>query len=144
MKRIHSTIVGSLFAILIMGGPFAARLHAQDDLGVVFSVPFAFSVDGHTITAGNYKFNLDSSQYLMSIRNLKTGDLQIFSVHPEQERAIGSRGHLVFNGCGDYRYLTEFHIPGTNLYSMTMTPGRVKNAEAKACPTSDSVFLAAR
>jgi hypothetical protein len=144
MKRIHSIIVGSLFAILLMGGPFAARLHAQDDPGAVFSVPFAFSVDGHAITAGNYKLNMVSSQYLMSIRNLKTGDLQMFSVHPEQERAIDLRGHLVFNGCGDHRYLTEFHIPGTNLYSMTMTPGRVKNAEAKACPTTDSVFLAAR
>jgi hypothetical protein len=144
MKRIHSIIAGSLFAILIMGSPFAERLHAQDGLGVVFSVPFAFSVDGHNITAGTYKLNLVSSQYLMSIRNLKTGDLEIFSVHPEQEHAIESRGHLVFNGCGDHRYLTEFHIPGTNLYSSTMTPGRVKNAEAKACPTTDSVFLAAR
>lgn len=144
MKHINSIIARSLFAILIMGSPFATRLHAQDDLGVVFSVPFAFSVDGHNIAAGNYQLNLDSGQYLMSIRNLKTGDLEIFSVHPEQERAIESLGRLVFNGCGSHRYLTEFHIPGTNLYSSMMTPGRVKNAEAKACPTTDSVFLAAR
>ena len=144
MKRINSIIVGSLFAILILGSPFAAKLHAQDDLGVVFSVPFTFSVDGHNIAAGNYKLSLVSSQFMMSIRNLKTGDLQIFSVHPEQERAIESRGHLVFSGCGDHRYLAEFHVPGTNIYSMTITPGRVKNAEAKRCPTTDSVFLAAR
>ena len=144
MKRIHSIIVKSLFAILIMGSASAARLHAQDDPGVVFNVPFAFSVDGHAITAGNYQLNLVSSQYLMSIRNLKTGDLQVFSVHPEQERAIEAHGRLVFNGCGDHRYLTEFHIPGTNLYSNMITPSRVRNAEAKACPATDSIFLAAR
>lgn len=144
MKRIQSIIIKSLFAILIIGSPFATMLHAQEDPGVVFSVPFAFSVDGHTIAAGNYKLNLVSSQFLMSIRNLKTGYLQIFTVRPEQESAIESRGHLVFDGCGDHRYLTEFHIPGTGLYSVTITPGRVKNAEAKACPTTDSVFLAAR
>lgn len=143
MKRIYSIIGGSLFAILIMGGLFASRSDAQDDPGVVFNVPFAFSVDGHNIVAGNYKLKLVSSQYMMSIRNLKTGDLQFFSVLPEQERAIESRGHLVFNGCGDHRYLTEFHVPGTNLYSSTMTPDRVKHAEAKACLMTDSVFLAA-
>jgi hypothetical protein len=144
MKRINSIVVRSLFAILIMGSLFAARLQAQDDPGVVFSVPFAFSVDGHNITAGNYKLNMFSGPYLISIRNLKTGNLQIFSVYPEQQRAIESRARLVFNGCGDHIYLTEFHIPGADSYSNTVTPGRVKNAEAKACPTSDSLFLAAR
>jgi hypothetical protein len=144
MKRIQSIVVGSLFAILIMGGPFAARLHAQDGLGVVFSVPFGFSLDGQNVAAGDYQLNLVSNQFMMSIRNLKTGELQFFSVHPEEQRMIEAHGRLVFNGCGDHRYLAEFHIPGTNTYSMTMTPGRVKNAEAKACPTTDSVFLAAR
>jgi hypothetical protein len=144
MKRIQSIIVGSLFAILIMGGPFAARLHALDDHGVVFSVPFTFSLDGQNVAAGNYELNLVSSQFVMSIRNLKTGDLQFFSVHPEEQRTVEERGHLVFNGCGDHRYLAEFHIPGTNIYSMTMTPDRVKHTEAKACRTTDSVFLAAR
>jgi hypothetical protein len=145
MKRINSIIAGSLFAILIIGGgPLAARLHAQDDPGVSFSIPFAFSLDGQNVAAGSYKLNLVSSQFMMSIRNLKTGDLQYFSVHPQEERAIEAHGRLVFDGCGGHRYLAEFHVPGTNTYSMTMTPGRVKNAEAKACPTTDSVFLAAR
>ena len=144
MKRINTIIAGSLFAILIMGSPFASRLQAQDDLGVNFSVPFAFSLDGQNIAAGNYKLNLVSSQYMMSIRNLKTGDLRFFSVQPEEQRTIEAHGHLVFNGCGDHRYLAEFHIPGTDLYSKTITPGSVKTAEAKACRTTDSIFLAAR
>jgi len=144
MKRIRSIFVESIFGILIMSNPFAARLNAQDEPGAVFTVPFAFSVDGQNIAAGDYELKLVSNQYMMSIRNLKTEGLQFFSVHPDQQRAIEAHGRLVFKGCGDHRYLTEFHIPGSNVYSATITPGRVKNAEAKACPATDSVFLAAR
>lgn len=144
MKRIRSIIVGSLFGLLIMSSPFAARLNAQDESGAVFTVPFAFSVDGHNIDAGSYELKLVSSEYMISVRDLKTGALQFFSVHPDQQRKFETRDRLVFNGCGDHRYLTEFHIRGTNLFSSTNTPGRVKDAEAKACPATDAVFLAAR
>jgi hypothetical protein len=144
MKRMSSIIVGSLVAVLIVGGTFTAKMHAQDGPGVVFSVPFAFTADGHNIAAGNYELNLVSNEFLMSIRNLKTGELQLFGVHPDQERKIEERGRLIFEGCGEHRYLAQFHIPGTNVYSTTMTPNRVKNAEAKACPATDFVTLAAR
>jgi len=144
MKRMSSIITGSLAAVLIVGSTFAVKLHAQDGPGVSFSVPFAFSLDGQHIDAGNYKLNLVSSQYLLSIRNLKTGELRFFGVHPENQRTIEEHGHLVFDGCGNHRYLAEFHIPGTDTYSVTATQEREKKAEAKACPTADSVFLAAR
>jgi hypothetical protein len=144
MKRMSSIIVGSWVAVLLVGGTFAAKVHAQDGPGVVFSVPFAFTTDGHNIAAGNYELNLVSNEFLMSIRNLKTGELQLFSVHPDQARPIEERGRLIFEGCGDHRYLAEFHIPGTNVYSTAMTPNRVKNAEAKACPATGFVTLAAR
>ncbi|HMG87782.1 MAG TPA: hypothetical protein VK574_18755 [Terracidiphilus sp.] len=144
MKRMSSIIVGSLVAILIMGGTFAVKLHAQVGPGVVFNVPFAFSLDGHNIAAGNYKLNLVSGQYILSIRNLETGDLRFFGVQPGQQHAIEEHGRLVFGGCGYHRYLAEFHMPGTDTYSVTRTPERVKNAEAQACPTGNSVFLAAR
>ena len=144
MKRMSSIIVGSLVAVLIVGGTFAAELHAQSGPGVVFSVPFAFTVDGHNVAAGNYELNLVSSEFLMSIRDRKTGKLQVFDVHPDQERSIEERGRLIFESCGDHRYLTEFHIPGTNVYSTAMSPRRLKDTEAKACPATDFVTVAAR
>ncbi len=144
MKRMSSIIVSSLVSILIMGGTSAVKLHAQGGPGVVFSVPFAFSLDGQNIDAGNYKVNLVSDQFMLSIRNLGTGELRFFRVRPEQLRSIEEHGRLVFGGCGNHRYLAEFHIPGTDTYSVTTTPEKVKNAEAKACPTEKSLFLAAR
>jgi hypothetical protein len=143
MKRMSSIITSLLAAILVVG-MFAVKLPAQNGPGVTFSVPFAFSLDGQNVDAGNYKLNLVSSQYILSIRNLTTGHLRFFAVHPEEQRALEEHGRLVFDGCGNHRYLTEFHIPGTDTYSVTATPETVKNAEAKACPTTDSVFLAAR
>ncbi len=144
MKRIRSIIVGSLAAILVAGGTSEGKLIAQNGPGVIFSVPFAFTADGNKIAAGTYELNLVSNEFMMSIRNLETGDTQVFNVHPEQQRAIESRGRLIFHRCGGHMDLAEFHVPGTNLYSETITPGGVKNAEVKSCPTADAVFLAAR
>jgi hypothetical protein len=144
MKRMSSIIARSLVAILVVGGAFAVNLHAQGGPGVDFDVPFAFSLNGHNIEAGNYKLNLVSDQYLLSIRNLKTGQLQFFGVVPEQQRAIEEHGRLVFSGCENHRYLAEFHIPGSDTYSVTSTPESLKKAGAKACSSRDSVFLAER
>jgi len=144
MKRITSIVAGALFAVLIAGGMFAAKLHAQDEPGLTFSVPFAFSTNGHSIPAGSYQVTLDSSHFLISIRNIKTGDKQLFSVRPEQKRTISERGLLVFHNCGERKDLTEFHIPGTDVYSATISPHGAKNMEAKNCRANDTMTLAAR
>lgn len=144
MKRMSSIIVGSLVAVLIAGGAFAVKLHAQNGLGVVFSVPFAFTADGRDIAAGTYELNLASNKFMMSIRNVETGDMQVFTVHPEEQRAIDSHGRLVFHSCGGHMDLTEFHVPGTNLFSETIPPRRLQNMEAKACHAPDSVTMASR
>ncbi len=144
MKRMSSIIVGSLVAVLVVGGTFAAKLHAQDGQGVIFSVPFAFSADGRNIAAGTYELNLVSNHFMMSIRNVETGDMQVFTVHPEEQRAADSQGRLIFHNCEGHMDLIEFHVPGTNLFSETTPPRRQRNMEAKACPAPDFVTLAAR
>jgi hypothetical protein len=144
MKRIHSIIAGSLFAILVLSCGFATRLQAQDEPAVTFSIPFAFSTAGRTIPAGTYQLNLVEGQHLMSILNVKTGDMQVFSVFPDQQKSIESHGRLIFNRCGDRNELAEFHIPGTNFYSR-MVPSRAdRKLEAKACPLDQTVTLASR
>jgi len=144
MKRITSIIAGSLFTVLIASGTFPTNLHAQSEPGLIFSVPFAFSTNGHHIPAGTYQVTLDSSQFLISIRNIKTGNKQLFSVRPEQRGAITERGVLVFHNCGERKDLTEFHIPGTDAYSATMMPHGAGNIEANNCRANDTMTLAAR
>ncbi|WP_348263494.1 hypothetical protein P8935_02810 [Telmatobacter sp. DSM 110680] len=139
-----SIIVGSLVGVLAVGGTFAAKANAQDGPGVVFSIPFSFTADGRNIAAGTYELNLVSNKFMMSIRNVRTGDMQVFSVHPEEQRATESEARLIFHNCGGHLNLTEFHVPGTNLFSETMPPRGVKNMEAKVCPATDFVTLASR
>jgi hypothetical protein len=144
MKRIASIIAGSLFAALFAGGALTTNAKAQTEPGVIFTVPFAFAADGYTIDAGTYEISLVSGQHLISIRNLNTGDKQIFSVRPELQRTIASQGLLVFHRCGQRKDLAEFHIPGASLYSTTIAPRHRKASELETCSSEDTTTIAAR
>lgn len=144
MKRITSIVAGSLVAILIAGGGFTGSATAQNEPGAIFTVPFAFTADGYSVAAGTYEVDLLSSPFLISIRNVDTGEKQIFTVRPEQQLNVASKGLLVFHRCGQRKDLTEFHIPGTNLYSAAVSPRRVKNSEVESCSPAEIMTVAAR
>ena len=144
MKRAKSMVGRLLLAVLIAGGMCGVGLNAQSETGEIFTVPFAFTVDGQEIQPGIYELRRDSNQFLISIRNVKTGEKQLFSVRPEERSAVPAKGLLVFERCGDRKELSEFHIRGTNFYSATIAVGRRKNLEAESCSRSDAVTLAAR
>lgn len=144
MKRISSIVTGSFFAVLIVCGGCAPKMKAQSDSGAIFSVPFAFSAEGQTVAAGTYEVRRLSSPFMISIRNLETGNKEIFSVRPEEQNTVASKGLLVFHRCGQRADLTEFHIPGTNLYSATIPPRRSKTAEMETCSPDEQMTVAAR
>lgn len=141
MKRMTSIIVTSLFAILGSSGPLAATASAQYDPGITVEVPFAFSADGHEIAAGTYELQLISSNFLMSVRNVNTGNEQLFPVHPEQDRKVESQGRLIFEVCAGHNYLKEIRVPGTNLFSETNEHGK---RDAEACSNGEATTIALR
>jgi hypothetical protein len=143
MKRMTSLIVKSLSAVLISSG-LLATAHAQYDPGITVDIPFAFSSDGQEIAAGTYQLQLVSSNFLLSVRNVNTGNEQFIGVHPEEDRKVTSVGRLIFQVCEGHRYLTQIHIPGGNLFSETVDSRRQKDAEARTCTKDDSVTVAAR
>jgi hypothetical protein len=144
MKRNVSMMAGSLLAVLIAAGGFQAKLSAQDPSGEIFTVPFAFTADGHSIEPGTYEIRRSMNPFLISIENLRTGDKQLFSVRPEGSKAVPEKGLLVFSRCGEQRKLSEFHIRGTNLYSTTIDPRRSRNSEIYRCSPSGITTIAAR
>jgi hypothetical protein len=144
MKRITSIVVGSAFAVLTACGTFTAVLSAQDALGELFTVPFAFTAGGHEIGPGTYEVRRAMSQRLMSIQNVQTGEKELFSVRPEGRSSISGKGFLVFERCGQSRNLIEFHNRGTGLYSATIAPIRKKNLEVGSCSMSGTTTVAAR
>lgn len=144
MKRITSIVAAYLLAVLIGTGVFSSSANAQTEPAQVFSVPFPFTVDTHVIDAGTYEINRGSNQFLISIRNLQTGEQQLFAVRPEQQRTISSHGVLVFHRCGPRRDLAEFHVPGTNLYSTIIPPRQTAASDLERCSEGDTTTLAAR
>jgi hypothetical protein len=144
MKRVRSVMAAALMAVLLVGGGLEAKLKAQLGPGEIFTVPFAFTADGHEIQAGTYEVRRDSSEFLISIRNLKTGDKQLFSVRPEQRTSVPAEGILVFQGCGERKELSEFHIRGSNFFSATIDSRRKTSPEVEGCSHSNTVTLAAR
>ena len=144
MKRITSIVTGSFFAVLIAGGAFTAKLIAQTEPAAIFSVPFAFTADGYKVSAGTYEVRQLSNPFLISIKNVETGEKGIFSVRPEQERKIPSKGMLVFHRCGYQADLTEFHIPGENSYSTAISRRHGKNSEIESCSPAETMTVAAR
>ena len=144
MKRITSIVAGSAFAVLTACGTFSAVLSAQDALGEIFTVPFAFTAGGHEIGPGTYEVRRAMSQRLISIQNVQTGEKELFSVRPEDRSSISGKGFLVFERCGDSRNLIEFHNRGTGLFSATIAPSRKKNLEVGSCSMSGTTTVAAR
>jgi hypothetical protein len=143
MKRMNLIIVQSLVAILL-GGGMSATAHAQYDPGITVNVPFAFSADGQEIAAGTYKFQLISSNFLMSVRNVNTGNEQMITVRPEEARKFASSGSLIFQVCEGHSYLAEIHIPGSNLFSETAKGHKRNDAETETCSKDEGTTVALR
>lgn len=143
MKHITSIMAGVMLTVFIAGG-FEAGATAQDGTGEIFTVPFAFSADGHKVQAGTYEIRRDSSQFLLSIQDVKTGEKQLFSVRPEQRAAVPEKGLLVFQRCGERKRLSEFHIPGTNFYSATIDSRPRRGTEMENCSQAETMTIAAR
>jgi len=144
MKSIESIMTGVLLTGLAVGGTFGARAAAQDGTGEIFTVPFSFIADGHEIRPGTYEIRRESSQFLLSIQDVKTGEKQLFSVRPEQRSAVPENGLLVFQQCGERKQLSEFHLRGTNLYSATIDSTPRESSELESCSKPGTVTIAAR
>jgi hypothetical protein len=143
MKRITSIIAKSLFAILISGA-LLTPAHAQFDPGITVDIPFAFSVDGQDIAAGTYQLQLVDSNFLMSVRNVITGNEQMITVRPEEARQISAQAGLTFQVCQGHSYLTQIHTPGTNLFSATVTGHKQSENKTGTCSKDDAITVALR
>ena len=144
MKSASSLAAGLLTAALVVNGNFETNLMGQDGPGEIFTVPFAFTADGHEIQPGTYEIRRDANQFFMSIQNVKTRETQLFSVRPEERSAIPAKGLLVFQACGARKELNEFHVRGTNIFSATIKSRRNNTLEAESCSHPQSVTVAAR
>jgi hypothetical protein len=144
MTRFTSLIVKSLVTLLIGSAMLATNLQAQSDDAITVRVPFSFTVGTQSIAPGTYQFSLLSSQFLLSVVNVKTGDGKMFSVHPEQERVVDQHGLLVFRNTEGSSVLNEIHFPGTKMFSEVIQRRGAGRIEAKGSSNGSSISIAQR
>lgn len=133
MKLMSSILVRSLIVVLTGGiaATIAQNMAAAQTITV--TVPFAFSAGSQDFPAGTYRLSMQS-EWLLSVRNLKTGGENIFPVHPEQEDRSEQRGCLRFRSFGGRSYLAGVYVPGTNRYGeLNNGIHAASTAEARLC-----------
>jgi hypothetical protein len=141
MKHIPSLIVKLLVAILIISGLFAINVQAQTDPGMIVSIPFPFTVGTQRIAPGTYDFSMVSTQFLLSVRNVITGEKEMFAVRPEQQRASEQKERLIFHHSEGCSVLSEVHFPGTSTFTEVNYRQDVGCVKAKRRLTSTSLFV---
>ena len=144
MTKFTSLVVTSLATLLIGSATLAINLQAQSDDAITVRVPFSFTVGTQSIAPGTYRFSLLSSQFLLSAVNVKTGDMEMFDVRPEQQRAVDQHGRLVFRNTEGSSVLNEVHFPGTGLFSEVIQRRDDRRLEAKTSSTDSSISVAQR
>jgi|HubBroStandDraft_5_1064220.scaffolds.fasta_scaffold100170_2 hypothetical protein len=144
MTRFTSLAAKSLVTFLIAGGTLATNLQAQSDVAITARVPFPFTVGKHSIEPGTYQFSLLTSQFLLSVVNVKTGSMEMFTVRPEKQRAVEQHGRLVFGNSEGGSVLNEVHFPGTSMFSEVIERQGGGRTEAKRSSTGNSITVAQR
>ena len=116
MTWITSLFAKSVSALVIAGGALATNLQAQNE-SMTVTVPFPFTIGAQCNAPGTYRFSLTSSQYMLSVVDVKTGYKKIFPVHPENEPTSEADGRLVFRNSDGPRVLKELHFVGSDQFS---------------------------
>lgn len=144
MRKFTSLVVTSLVTLLIGSATLATNLQAQSDDAITVRVPFSFTVGTQSIAPGTYRFSLLSSQFLLSVVNVKTGDMEMFDVRPERQRAVDQHGRLVFRNTEGCSVLNEVHFPDTSQFSEVVQRHGAGRIEAKRSSTDSSITVAQR
>lgn len=143
MMRFTSLVAKSLFTLLITGGTFVSNLHAQSN-AITVRVPFPFTVGTQSIASGTYQFSLQSDHFLLFVLNVKTGDVEMFEVRPEQRHALEQRGRLIFGNSSGRSILNEIHFPGASTFSEVIQRHDAGRIEAKRRSMDGSISVAQR
>ena len=144
MTKSTSLVVTSLVTLLLGSATLATSLQAQSDGAITIRIPFSFTVGTQSIAPGTYQFSLLSTHFLLSMVNVKTGDVEMFAVRPEQQRAVEQRGGLVFRNSEESSVLNEVHFPGTSMFSKVIPQRDDRRIEVKKASTDSSITVSQR
>lgn len=127
----------SLVAGLLCAAPNASAQASETTQKV--TIPFGFVANHQYVPAGSYAVQMQSEHVLM-LRNLATNRGQFVMVRPEPDKAIETRGRLIFTRDGNEAYLTQIRIPGSSWHSETVVRHTANRELAKVMPKASDTF----
>ncbi|MGC2638588.1 MAG: hypothetical protein WA294_15505 [Acidobacteriaceae bacterium] len=144
MTRFQSLTTQWLVTLLMIDGALSTNLHAQSDDAITISVPFPFTVGTQKLAPGTYQFSLPIGHFLLSVRNVKTGEGTLLNVHPEQQRAVDQYGSVVFRYFDGRSALNEIHFPGEAQFSELVERHAARKMAARKSSPDKSITVAQR
>ena len=115
--KMNTAAVG--FAILL-----AATLGLAQSHRVQAKIPYEFTAAGEVLPAGEYSFNYDGGQRVMTVKNTEKGSAVMMPIVTLLSGAIHTTpddSHIVFDKVGNKHYLSEIWIPGMDGISLRST-----------------------
>jgi hypothetical protein len=90
---------------------------AQTNPAVTATIPFSFRVEGRTLPAGPYEFQLMGADLTtMKVVNTQTGHSVMVPIIAPDGLQSNVPDQVVFEKAGKTRYLTQVYIPGMDGY----------------------------
>ena len=112
-EKVTSTFAKLMLVAVSMSGMLSLGTQTAAAQAIIVTTPFAFSAGSQSYPAGTYQFTR-SSEWFLSIRNVKGGGEQFFIVRPEATETPGSHGSLIFRNSEGHRNLQAVYVPGTD------------------------------
>jgi hypothetical protein len=93
---------------------------AQENPGVLATIPFGFVADGIKLPAGHYEFKLKGMELnTLIVRDTKTDHAIMLPIIAPAGLSPNSKAQIVFDKEGKSRVLSEVVIPGMDGYVLT-------------------------
>ena len=137
MTRHSLMLTNLLLSLPVAAGLLCAAPSASAQTSERVTIPFAFSANHQKVSAGTYAVER-STNFLVSLRNLETGKIQILTVHPGGGGVIETQGSLVFHRDGTDYSLMEIKIAGSSFRSELAVQPKIQQAVAKHTPPAGS------
>jgi hypothetical protein len=102
----------------------AAFASGQGPASVNAKIPFAFSVEGKVLPAGQYNFTENSNPSAVTVKSSDGKASVIAPIYTRLAAGIHTSpkdAHIVFDKVGDAYFLSEIWVPGVDGYVLNAT-----------------------
>jgi hypothetical protein len=112
-KKFKAICARAIVVAATTSGILALGTQAASAQAMTVTVPFAFSAGDQHFPVGTYQFTF-LSDWSLSIRNVKEGSENFFTINPKENGSHAPRPRVVFRNSGGQKNLEALYLPASN------------------------------